>query len=210
MKNIKKDLLAWISIVAIVGLWIGVLYFTNTPLAINQESLKKLPEVVSLYVIGAFVFTQWLWKWRIFQGWLVPYPNLNGTWEGTLASTWKSPETNQDPEPIKALLVVKQSFSRISCVVLTEESESFSTAAQIDEDDDSGILRLSYTYVNKPRAMVRERSQIHYGAAIVKIVKEPEKLLDGQYWTDRKTTGEMEFSFRTSKRLQNFSEDALE
>jgi hypothetical protein len=202
-KNIKKEALVWITVGGVIGIWVLVLYLTGTPLAINDESLKKLPDVVTIYVVLAFIFTQWLRKLPFLQGWLVPYPNLNGTWQGTVKSTWVSPETNESVT-VPALFVVKQSFSSISCVILTAESESYSTAAQINDDDESGIFRLSHNYMNTSRSSVRERSQVHYGAAVIKIVKVPKKLLEGEYWTDRKTTGEMRFDFKSNKHFQSF------
>ncbi|MDB5289128.1 MAG: hypothetical protein JWL69_369 [Phycisphaerales bacterium] len=33
-----------------------------------------------------FVFDRWVWKWSVFQGWLVKYPDLSGIWEGTSVS----------------------------------------------------------------------------------------------------------------------------
>jgi hypothetical protein len=207
MKNIKKEALVWVHLISLIAIWVSILYLTATPLAIDKEAIKKLPEVVTVYLILSYIFTKWLWKLRIFRGWLVPYPNLNGTWEGMLRSTWTDPATNEIPPPIKALLVIKQSFSSISCVILTAESESYSTTAQINEDDDSGMLRLSYNYLNTSRVTVRGRSQIHNGAAIVKIVSAPRKALEGQYWTDRCTTGEMEFTFKSKTQYQSFVED---
>ena len=52
--------------------------------------------------------------------------------------------------------------------------------------------QLTYCYLNVPKAKVRERSAIHYGTALL-CIENPEEI-HGQYYTDRKTTGDMTFS----------------
>ncbi|SRR5258708_38232134 len=104
MRNIKHEILLWVHIVSIVLIWTAILYLTGTGLAINWEALKKLPDVVTVYVILSVIFTKWLWRWRIFKGWLVPSPDLQGTWQGELRSNWKDPRTGNVPPPIPMIL----------------------------------------------------------------------------------------------------------
>ena len=146
MKNVKQEALLWVQLGGFVAIWAVVLYLTGTELAINWEAVKKLPDVVTVYVVLTFVFTKWLWKLPIFRGWLVPFPDLQGTWEGELKSTWTNPETGRVIAPIPAVVVVRQTFSSVSCTLFTEESESYSTAAQISLDEESGALHLNYNY----------------------------------------------------------------
>lgn len=51
-----------------------------------------------------------------------------------------------------------------------------------------GQQHLIYTYLNEPDAVVRERSQIHYGSARL-LIDNSAKLMNGNYWTDRKSIG---------------------
>jgi len=181
MKNIRKEILVWIQLVSFVAIWAAVLFFSRTSLKIEWEAIKKLPDVVTIYVLLVLIFTNWAWRLPIFKGWLVPFPDLQGTWKGTLQSTWIDPATSQKIQPKDVMLVIKQTFSNISCVMYTDESNSFSNTAQINQDDDSGIFRLSYNYTNRSKANVRDRSAIHDGAAILKVITEPEKSLEGEY-----------------------------
>jgi hypothetical protein len=59
--------------------------------------------------------------------------DLNGnlTGGGTIASTWKNPETGTQPAPIEAILVIRHKFDSISCILFTAESESQSKAAAL-------------------------------------------------------------------------------
>jgi len=204
MKNIRKELLIWIQLGGFVALWIAVLFLSDKALRIDWEAIKKLPDVVTIYVVITLLFTKWAWKWRIFRGWLVPLPNLQGTWKGNLHSTWIDPVTGQKIAPKNIVLVIRQTFSSISCVVFTDESDSYSTTAQINQDDESGIFRISYNYINRPRSAVRDRSEIHDGAAILKIVSSPKRKLEGEYWTSRKTTGDISVEFVSDKLAQAF------
>ncbi|OIO17491.1 hypothetical protein AUJ29_01245 [Candidatus Kuenenbacteria bacterium CG1_02_38_13] len=205
MKNIRKEILVWIQLVSFVEIWAAVLFFSRTSLKIEWEAIKKLPDVVTIYVLLVLIFTNWAWRLPIFKGWLVPFPDLQGTWKGTLQSTWIDPATSQKIQPKDVMLVIKQTFSNISCVMYTDESNSFSNTAQINQDDDSGIFRLSYNYTNRSKANVRDRSVIHDGAAILKVITEPEKSLEGEYRTSRKTTGDISVKFISKKLSQTNS-----
>ena len=61
------------------------------------------------------------------------------------------PKAHQALHPISAILVIRQDFFSISCAMQTKESDSYSSAALIGLDDESGRLRLSFNYINKPK-----------------------------------------------------------
>jgi len=209
MKNVREEALVWIRLCGFVVIWVAVLYVSGVQLSINWEAVKKLPETVTIYVIVSFVFTTWLWRLPLLQGWLVPLPDLEGTWAGTLQSTWKDPSTDQVKPPIPILLVIKQSFSAVSCVMYSKESTSYSNAAQLSKDDESGTILLSYNYTNRPDATARHRSEIHDGAAILSWIREPVRVLKGNYWSSRKTTGDMQVIFKSRKLEGGFPPDAI-
>jgi hypothetical protein len=207
MHNVKKEAFLWVQFVTLLIIWAAMLYVTGTALAINWEAVKILPHVVTVYVALSFVFTQWLWRLPVFRGWLVPFPDLQGTWVGDLKSTWKNPETGQQIPSLRMIVVVRQSFSSVSCTLFTKESESYSTAAQITRDEETGSLMLDYTYTNRSKATLRLKSPIHDGAARLKIVTLPERALEGEYWTSRCTTGDMSLRFLSRNLLDSFYEE---
>lgn len=77
----------------------------------------------------------------------------------------------------------------VNVVLLTEKSRSKSISSSIERVQDK--WQLTYCYLNVPKANVRNRSEIHYGTALL-CVENMEKI-HGQYFTDRKTTGDMRF-----------------
>src|SRR5713226_3474836 len=127
MKNIRQEVITWIQLIAFVAIWIILILFSTQELSISWESVKLLPEVVTIYTILYLIFVKWGWRLPLLQGWLVPFPDLEGTWQGTLQTTWQNPETSSTPLPIPIIFVVKQSFETISCVLYTKESSSYST-----------------------------------------------------------------------------------
>jgi hypothetical protein len=203
MRNVRREAAIYVQLASLILIWAVVLFVSGVELKINWEALKKLPEVVTIYYGLQLLFTTWAWRLPVFQRWLVPLPDLQGTWVGTLQSTWK--ETGQFKPPVPIIIVVRQSFYSISCVMYSEESTSLSSTAQIIGEEDGLPLRLSFIYSNRPKASVREKSQVHDGAAILKVVEQPERILEGDYWTDRKTTGDIQVLFRDKKLADSFS-----
>ena len=169
MKQLNIKAFAAIAIVLTVGLWLLILLLAGLKLEATFVAFKQLPTVLTLEMFIWGFFAKWGWQLRIFQGWLVPYPLIQGTWRGTLSSTWIDPETNQPPMPIPVILTVRQTFLSITCSLFTIESESRSHSASIHIDEESGDKKLVYTYTNRPRTIVRDRSPIHDGTVSLKI-----------------------------------------
>jgi predicted pore-forming effector associated with SMODS systems len=85
-----------------------------------------------------------------------------------------------------------QRFWSITARLLTKESSSRSLVAGFQRHTD-GVNELLYTYANTPRVEVRARSEIHYGTVVLNAPRDRAQGLEGHYFTDRKTRGEMRF-----------------
>lgn len=204
MKNIREEVFSWLQVLVPIAIWVVLIYAPKQTLSLDTEAFKKLPDVVTIFVLLRLGFTNIAWRWPIFRGWLVPYPDLQGTWKGTLQTTWKDPKTKKVPPPIPMILVITQSFDTISCVMHTQESDSFSTAAAFHRDDGDGTITLSYIYTNRPEVTIRGRSVIHDGAARLKVISKPKRELRGEYWTNRGTKGSISLKFYSEEQLEKF------
>lgn len=71
--------------------------------------LRLVPTVATADCLAYFIFTRFLWRWRVLQGWLIPFPDLNGTWQGSIQTNWKD-ANGKSPMPIPAILTIRQSF----------------------------------------------------------------------------------------------------
>jgi SMODS-associating 2TM, beta-strand rich effector domain len=169
--------------------------------------LKIVPTVVTIDAVLGFIFIKYLWGIRIFRGWLVPFPNLNGSYKGTIQTTWTDPITNERPTAIPATLTINQSFFRISCVMRTKEMTSHSFLGDFILDSDEQVNKLAYSYSSEPIQMVIERSPQHLGTMIFEIEEQPKIKLVGQYWTGRKTTGTIEMKFWKQAKITTFPSD---
>ena len=164
-------------------------------------------QTIPIILLAIMMFTSYAWKWKIFNSWLVPYPNLNGTWQGSIQTTWRNPETGQLPGAIPVILSIKQSFTRISCVMRTAEMTSRSYLADFWLDGDDQIRMLGYSYHSRPMPTVVERSQPHDGTVVFDLVGRPVTKLNGRDWTERNTTGDILLTFRCKERLDAFPDD---
>src|SRR5690606_9115245 len=127
-----------------------------------QKAITHVSTTISINIILWMLFITWAWKWKLFYPWLVPFPNLSGEWEGTIKSNWKEKEL----DPIPIAVSITQNFFNIQVRIKTKESRSYSIGASFDIDTERGLHQLFYTYLNTPKAGVRERSEIHYGSTI--------------------------------------------
>ncbi|MCP3797961.1 hypothetical protein NLX83_01690 [Allokutzneria sp. A3M-2-11 16] len=166
--------------------------------------LKFFSAAVLAATVLLTVWDLWLWRTRIAQ--IIPgVPrSLRGTWRGTLTSFWVNPETGERVPPKTVYLVVRQRITRISVTLLTNESRSTSSLAELSEVD--GICELVYLYINRPEARFEHRSRMHHGSTVLSVSGSPAKRLKGKYWTDRDSKGELDFAEWNKTLVDDFEE----
>jgi len=168
------------------AIWIGILSviircFFSWESLINGFSLYDvfgyISEAVGVSVILITFYEKFLWRYNPFED----TPVLKKRYKGVLRST-------HDGLDRVTTLEIKQTLLKISVVLNTGESKSKSITASIESI--LGEKQLIYCFLNTPNASVRDKSDIHYGTAMLCV--EDVKKLSGQYFTDRKTTGDIE------------------
>lgn len=182
------------------AIWAIVLLISGQRL--SSGLLRPLSTVVSIVVLLCIGFELWFWKWRILHRWFVKRPVIDGTWRAEIRSEWIDPSGNRIG-PIEAYAVIRQTLTTLSVRLMTQESNSTLVGTEIVCSAD-GQYCLSGVYRNEPRFQERNHSQIHYGAIRLNIVTSPSEKLEGHYWTDRNTAGEMEFSARHARKFEHF------
>lgn len=136
-------------------------------------------EAIGIAALIMIAYEKWLWRFDP----CVKIPYIAGEYQGTLKSGYDGKERS-------ASLTIKQSLLSVEVLIKTAESASRSVTGYIEE-----ILNqpeLIYSYLNEPKANVRDRSAIHYGTAT--FLLDQSGSLNGKYYTDRNTTGDMEFN----------------
>jgi SMODS-associating 2TM, beta-strand rich effector domain len=159
--------------------------------------LKFISLIATVIAVGVASVASATWRriWRKFP--VVArkiFPDLTGTWEGNLLSTWIDPSTGATHPPIPTTLWIRQSLFSVSIKLRTGESTSYSTRYVLEPLPDAGRFRVWYSYDNQPRAEVAHKSARHEGVAWLEmdIDADPNRLT-GQYYSDRRTTGDMTF-----------------
>jgi hypothetical protein len=187
-----------------VAAWAAVLLVSGQTL--TSAWFKPLSTVTTIVVFVAMGFDLWLWKLPVLHGWFVKRPVIDGAWKVQIRSNWSNPASGGSGPiaPVEGYMVIRQTFSTLSLRLLTEESSSELLGTEIVCSAD-GLYCVSGVYRNEPRFRVRDRSPIHYGAVWLRIVDENPQKMEGHYWTDRETAGEMELTNRQKEKFQDFN-----
>ncbi len=193
-----------LPIAILVGLaactWALVLVVAGSE--VGWEFAKPFSLVVGV-ISGALAgFDRWVWRWPGIRA-AVGRPDLEGTYLGEVRSEWVNPESGAKPAPIPAALVIKQAYTALTVTLFTCENESVTLAASLECAAD-GRHAVVWMYRAEPRLAVRDRNSMHHGAARLNVAGAGR--LNGSYWTDRKTQGEMEFSRVSTTRAADFTE----
>lgn len=149
-------------------------------------TVKRLSVLEGVLFVGISFFERYLWRWWKVPTWFRTGPVLRGTWKGVVRPS------DEDAQEIEAYLSIRQTYSGIGFRLMTNESTSESTTAQLTHASE-GLGVAEYSFQNNPRDSVLNRSRIHYGAARLEAVGPFPDHLEGGYFTSRKTSGEMEF-----------------
>jgi hypothetical protein len=172
---------AVVVIVFAIGIW-------STGDAINPAWLRFFSAAVLAATIVLAIWDRWVWRLPLAQRLQSVHRDLSGTWRGILTSFWEDPVTRSRPSPKTAFLVIRQTASETSVVLLTDESSSKSSLASVS--DDGAGASLAYMYLNRPDSAVEHRSRMHNGSAFFQVSGRPASRIRGRYWTDRDSKGE--------------------
>jgi hypothetical protein len=198
-----KNAQIWVLIGLVVLIWAVVLLVQGY--AVPLDYLKAFSYSVSGVSFALLLWEKWLWHLWLFRPWLTTRPDLRGTWKGHLTSSWVDPATKQGRGQIEAYLVIRQTYSTIDVRLLAAESGSISLSASI-VNDAQDVHTLAVVYRNTPRVLLRFRSPISHGGMLLYVRGTPIHQLDGEYWTDRETKGELVFAARSREVFHDFAQ----
>ena len=171
----------------------------------TSEWLAPIGPAVTVAGAGLAVYNRWVWHFPLIRR-LHGRPVLRGTWHGQLTSQWVDTQAKkQIPPDSDVFLVVRQTFWSVSVRLITKESKSYSLSAALGDTGD-GVYDLSYLYTNAPRLSVRARSYPHLGAAVLAAPLDRSAGLEGLYFTDRQTLGEMRLRRHFTKLIETHDE----
>lgn len=183
----RKFILLYIAGASVFAAWV-----LNRVLGAMQITLPwwiDAPSVIGFYGLFHVIFNKYIWRWRILRPTgVVKVPNLNGTWNGYVASSFDRHATKHN-----ATLRILQNWTQISVILETNYSKSRSLIAAIIVEDPSGTV-LSYEYLNEPVPNAKYTMHIHRGTARLTMQSDG-RVLEGEYYTgrDRQNFGILRF-----------------
>lgn len=131
-----------------------LIYFLLVSFSISITSLINYVFTVSHIVISItgftifgfvfLIFDKFLWKWDVlYKVGIVKTPNLIGTWEGKLFSSYHQFKTD-----MPACIVIKQTWTHIFISANFNQSKSYSISANLETNNGARTI-LKYVYMNQ-------------------------------------------------------------
>ena len=191
-----------------VFVWFVVLLIQSTPVTLAHA--QPFTTVISVLVLFGIAFEHWLWRQPFLYGWFVKRPDLRGTWRVELQSSYVRPDTEDRLSMIVCYMGVKQTLSKLQMHLMTPESESWFIADHIRPSANANGFQVIGVYTNEPNVHLRNEriSEMHQGALIAEthgFGLRPSSLT-AKYWSDRKTTGTMEFTTSVEEVFTRFTD----
>ena len=135
----------------------------------------SVPSFAGVFSGLYWAFDRWVWRLGLLKKFgIVPIPNLNGRWDGEVVSSY-----DDGVYPIS--VTISQRWLKMVIMLETASSQSHSIAASLKSDDGT-YPKLSYLYVNEPKAVAVESMNIHHGTTVVELKN---CALEGHYYTGR-------------------------
>jgi hypothetical protein len=132
-------------------------------------------------------------------------PRIQGTWWGELHSNYIDPASGARLGPIPVAVVVRQSGIDLFVCLHSKESSSITIAARRVMEAD-GRVCLVGVYRNEPKLPRQDTSRMHHGGLKLSVIDGERPRMQGTYWTDRGTAGEIELAFLSRRRAHDFRE----
>ena len=140
--------------------------------------LLPIPSIPLVFGASYWAFDNWLWRLRFLRVLrLIRVPDLRGTWEGTVASSYTEFERQQ---PVT--VTIEQTWTKIVVWLNAAESRSWSLTASILTNSPEGLV-LTYLFDNQPEAE-SDRTMQRFRGTTVLVSIAPDQL-EGYYYTGR-------------------------
>ncbi len=148
-----------------------------------------------LFILNTIVISIFFFGWRKLWQWFLKlnnllFPDLNGTWDMVIHWEWEDKKGTSH-----AQATIKQDFLKIGMDVEADDSDSQTLVAKPKKDTETGRPELYYVFLTTPKHKAGFGPQDPYmGTAILKLNLNDKDVLNGNYFTSRKTVGHYELT----------------
>lgn len=171
------------ALIKLSGIIVLVIFIILYKLKIPESVLEYwdlILESSGYSVIAIVVYERYLWKYNPF----VKIPRLKKKYMGILSYNYKGKFGEKNVE-----IEIKQSF--LSTDVKLKSDEISSKTITSDLVEENGEFVLYYTYITNPLSRCSDENPIQVGTC--KLVIDNINDIRGNYWTSRKTIGDLHF-----------------
>lgn len=200
MKNTDFENIIKVSVLISASVIIAYLYL------IGAENIWGFVRAISAGVSSAsifiFLYIKFLWRMPVFNK-IAKRPFLSGTWQGTLKSDYKF-ENGEGVPPKEIFLVIRQDFLRIHIQSFTDRFNAESYVEAILYEESKGLKKLVYVYRQGTSDLGNQRGD--EGTSELNILTNINPELEGRYWTNIKTAGELYFKKISETHIEKFSQ----
>ena len=151
--------------------------------------LLPIPSIALVFGVSYWAFDNWIWRWRFLRTVrLISVPDLRGTWEGTVSSSYTGFEETQPVD-----VTIEQTWTKLAVRLNAAESRSWSVTASVLSNAPEGLV-LTYLFDNEPKAESARTMQRFRGTTV--LVRTAPSRLEGHYYTGRgrETHGSLKLS----------------
>ena len=83
MEKVNHTVALYAQVITFLIVWSGAMIISGLVAPIDFiGALGLIPTAITVYAFIGIIFTKWIWRWPIFQGWLIRIPDLQWTWRG--------------------------------------------------------------------------------------------------------------------------------
>jgi len=175
---------SWTRIVIALSAMVWALILLSSGEELKASWARSAGLAASIVVLLLLAFDRWLWRLPILRQ-LTRRPVLHGTWKTELRTSFGQ----RANENIEAYLVIRQTFSRIVVTMLFDRSRSGSMTGSLVEENGRRVLY--YVFRSEKQTLARDGNPSSRGAAELIVATTPSLHLEGDYWMEVGTRGQV-------------------
>jgi len=192
VRSLNREWAQRSAIVLAAVLFLAVRAIERWPEFTLPSVVASLESTTVLWGIALAIFLAQAWKWKMWRPWLVTLEDLGGCWTGVL----RARREDGKYAPLPVVVEIRHALFRVSVTVWTQKSKSISYISETYRDLDNDEQHLAYCYRAGAEIEYRDGNERHDGAASLTLTGNGE-CLRGEYWTDRRTGGQIDLTRRT-------------
>jgi hypothetical protein len=188
----------WARITIAVAALVSAGIILSTGGTVNISTAKALASASSVVILILLAFDRWLWRLPGIRR-LHGRPILHGTWKAELRTSY---EERLD-EQLECYLVVDQTYSRICARMLFDRSRSASMSGELVREN--GRCVFYYLFRSEKNTLEPATNPPSRGGADLTVGMQPALHLEGDYWMEVGTRGQLRTLGHTTKIYDTFS-----